>query len=179
MRGKGDLILTGQLGEVMKESARAAWTFARANADWLSNRPAGVRARHPRPRAGGSDPEGRSVGGNRDGHGDGVGPVGATGTARRRDDRRDRAEGARAADRRRQGEGPGRSRAGITDIVIPRERGRSRGSSAEVRKKIHVELVEDLGQVLAFTLRDASLENGRLVFRDEAGHAVDLGGPPH
>ena len=36
MRGKGDLILTGQLGDVMKESARAAWTFARANADWLS-----------------------------------------------------------------------------------------------------------------------------------------------
>src|SRR5262249_55009602 len=35
MRGKGDLILTGQLGDVMKESARAAWTFARAHADWL------------------------------------------------------------------------------------------------------------------------------------------------
>ncbi|HMG22526.1 MAG TPA: endopeptidase La, partial [Kofleriaceae bacterium] len=36
MRGKGDLILTGQLGDVMKESARAAWTFARAHAGWLS-----------------------------------------------------------------------------------------------------------------------------------------------
>ena len=36
MRGKGELILTGQLGDVMKESARAAWTFARAHADWLS-----------------------------------------------------------------------------------------------------------------------------------------------
>ncbi|MCA9677554.1 MAG: endopeptidase La, partial [Myxococcales bacterium] len=36
MRGKGELILTGQLGDVMRESARAAWTFARANAAWLS-----------------------------------------------------------------------------------------------------------------------------------------------
>jgi Lon protease (S16) C-terminal proteolytic domain len=36
MRGKRDLILTSQLGDVMKESARAAWTYARAHADWLS-----------------------------------------------------------------------------------------------------------------------------------------------
>jgi ATP-dependent Lon protease len=35
MRGKGDLVLTGQLGDVMKESARAAWTYARAHADTL------------------------------------------------------------------------------------------------------------------------------------------------
>ncbi|HET9065770.1 MAG TPA: endopeptidase La, partial [Gemmatimonadales bacterium] len=32
MRGKGELVLTGQLGDVMKESARAAWTYARAHA---------------------------------------------------------------------------------------------------------------------------------------------------
>ncbi len=44
MKGKGGLILTGQLGDVMKESARAAMSYAKANAknlgidsDWFDN----------------------------------------------------------------------------------------------------------------------------------------------
>src|SRR5207247_339595 len=35
MRGKGDLLFTGQLGDVMKESARAALTYAKSHADRL------------------------------------------------------------------------------------------------------------------------------------------------
>src|SRR5256885_1507889 len=35
MRGKGELVLTGQLGDVMKESARSALTYAKSHADPL------------------------------------------------------------------------------------------------------------------------------------------------
>ena len=35
MNGKGNLVLTGQLGDVMKESAQAALSFIRARARWL------------------------------------------------------------------------------------------------------------------------------------------------
>jgi len=35
MPGEGGLVLTGQLGDVMRESGRAAWSFARSNSDHL------------------------------------------------------------------------------------------------------------------------------------------------
>lgn len=35
MPGKGELVLTGQLGDVMKESARAAWSYAKSHAEEL------------------------------------------------------------------------------------------------------------------------------------------------
>ena len=68
MAGKGSLILTGQLGDVMKESAQAALSFARAHALTLglSSEFYAGREIHIHVPAGG-DPQGRAVGGRDDG----------------------------------------------------------------------------------------------------------------
>ena len=67
--GKGELVLTGQLGDVMKESGRAAWSLRQIARRGAGNRRGSVRARsaHPRPRR--SDPQGWSVGRGDDGDG--------------------------------------------------------------------------------------------------------------
>ena len=111
MRGKGELILTGQLGDVMKESARAAWSFARSHAALARHRREGLRARHPHPRPGRRDSQGRPLGRHRDGLRGRLGAVGPAREQRPRDDRRDHDLGPRPADRRPQGEDPrGRAR---------------------------------------------------------------------
>ena len=73
MKGKDGLVLTGQLGDVMKESARIALSYVRGHADELGDRRGRVRRpRVPRARAGGRDPEGRAERRRHDDHGAGV-----------------------------------------------------------------------------------------------------------
>jgi ATP-dependent Lon protease len=181
MRGKGELILTGQLGDVMKESARAAWSYARSHADALGiDRPGFEQDLHIHVPAGAIPKDGPSAG-----------VTIATAVVSALSERPVRHDVAMTGEITLSGRVLpiggvkekilGAVRAGIHDIVLPK------GNQAdledlprEVRENIRVELVEDLGQVLAFTMRDASLRNGRLVFRGgAAAEALDLGGPAH
>ena len=110
MAGTGSLTLTGQLGDVMKESARAALSWLRTHAKEYGIDPEFFsESRDARARAVGGDSKGWAVRGRDDGHGDGVAVDGPAGARRYRDDRRDHAVGTRAADRRPQGEGAGRA----------------------------------------------------------------------
>ena len=137
--GAVSLILTGQLGDVMKESARAAFTYATNNAPKLGipTRQAG-RDRSAHPRSSGSDSEGWSVGGNCDRDGARVGDGGPAGAAGCGDDGRDHAPWPRAADRRAEGKGARRASRGHQDHhhsegQRSRHRGRAGGSAKHAR----------------------------------------------
>ena len=86
MRGKGELVLTGQLGDVMKESARAAWTYARAHAaalhikDEMFDRDVHLHV------PAGRHPEGRPQRRYHHGHRAGLGTVGTRSAPRYRHD---------------------------------------------------------------------------------------------
>ena len=62
----------------------------------------------------------------------------------------------------------GAVRAGITRIILPKENEPDlEDLPKEVRDKIEVFLVQELGEVLALTLRGATFREGRLLFGDE------------
>ena len=128
MRGKGELVLTGQLGDVMKESARAAWSYARAHAEELGiDEAAFERDVHVHVPAGAIPKDGPSAGVTMT-----VALVSALAgrpcPVRPRDDRGDHALGPGAADRGRQGEGARRgARRDHDDPAAAGQRGRPRG----------------------------------------------------
>ena len=173
MRGKGELILTGQLGDVMKESARAAWSFARSHAGWLGiEEDEFVRDVHVHVPAGAIPKEGPSAG---------VAIASALVSAlSKRPVRNDVSmTGEITLSGRVLPIGGlkekilGAIRAGITTVVIPKANEPDLDDlTEEVRSKLEVHPVETLGEALAVTLRDTSLEEGRLLFgtnRDQPG----------
>jgi ATP-dependent Lon protease len=172
MRGKGDLILTGQLGDVMKESARAAWTFARTHSDWLSidNR-VFDRDVHIHVPAGAIPKDGPSAG-----------IAMATAMVSALSDRPARHDVAMTGEITLSGrvlpigglkeKVLGAVRAGITHIVIPRDNVPDLDDlPVEVRNKIQVSPVDTLGEALAITLRDTTLRGGRLLYEDHSAAA--------
>ena len=76
MKGSDGLVLTGQLGDVMKESARIALSYIRSHADELGiDEDVVRRTLVPRARPRGRDPEGRAERGHHDDDGDRVAPL--------------------------------------------------------------------------------------------------------
>ena len=60
------------------------------------------------------------------------------------------------------------ARSGITRIILPKENEADLVDlPKEVLEKIEVSVVQELGEVLALTLRGASFREGRLLFGDE------------
>jgi ATP-dependent Lon protease len=168
MRGKGELVLTGQLGDVMKESARAAWTYARSHAGGLQIQDEMFdRDIHIHVPAGAIPKDGPSAG---------VTMASAVvSTLSGRPVRHDIAMTGEITLRGRvlpiggvKEKVLGAVRSGISRIILPKENEPDlEDLPKEVRDKIEVYLVQELGEVLALTLRGATFREGRLLFGDE------------
>ena len=126
MEGREDFILTGQLGEVMRESARAGLSWTRAHAAELGIHARDLREEHPpHPRAGRRHPQGRPVGRDHDGHRHRQRPDRHPRPQGRGDDRRDHPPRSGPPDRRAQEQDPGRA---------PRRAPRSSSCRARTRR---------------------------------------------
>ncbi len=173
MRGKGELVLTGQLGDVMKESARAAWTYARSHAaalripDEMFDRDIHIHVP-----AGAIPKDGPSAG-----------VTMATALISALSGRPARHDIAMTGEITLRGRVMpigglkekilGAVRAGITRIVIPKENEADlEDLPGAIKAKVEAFPVEELGEVLALTLRGASFREGRLLFGNESPRDV-------
>ena len=175
MKGKGDLVLTGQLGDVMKESARAAWSYARAHAASLGiEEGAFERDLHIHVPAGAIPKDGPSAG-----------VTMASAVVSVLSGRPVRHDLAMTGEITLSGRVLpigglkekilGAVRAGISEILLPKDNEADlEDLPAEVRERIRVHPVEELGEVLAIALRGASFREGRLHFQDDPS-AVTVG----
>ena len=109
MPGSGRLTITGQIGDVMRESAQAALSWVRVHStqlglasDWFEERDVHIHV------PAGAVPKDGPSAGRRDGDRPLLAGHGRPGLRGRRDDRRDHADRPRAPDRGREGEGAGR-----------------------------------------------------------------------
>jgi ATP-dependent Lon protease len=167
MRGKGELVLTGQLGDVMKESARAAWTYARSHAESL-----GISAEcfdrdlHIHVPAGAIPKDGPSAG-----------VTMATALVSALSGRAARHDIAMTGEITLSGrvlpiggvkeKVLGAVRAGISEVLLPKDNEADlEDLPQEVVGTLDIHFAEELGDVLALTLRGASFREGRLLFGD-------------
>jgi ATP-dependent Lon protease len=170
MRGKGELVLTGQLGDVMKESARAALTYAKSHADQLGIHEEAFADSdlHIHVPAGAIPKDGPSAGVTM--------ATALVSALSKRPARHDLAMTGEVTLRGRvlpiggvKEKVLGAVRAGIRTVVLPRENGPDLDDLPEdVRKSLDVHLVDDLDEVLTLALRGARFEAGHLVFDGEA-----------
>jgi ATP-dependent Lon protease len=170
MRGKGELVLTGQLGDVMKESARAALTYAKSHADQLGITEGAVADTdiHIHVPAGAIPKDGPSAGVTM--------ATALVSALSRRPVRHDLAMTGEITLRGRvlpiggvKEKVLGAVRAGIRTIVLPKENEADLEDLPEdVRGTLDVHAVEDLGEVLTLALRGAKFEAGHLVFEGPA-----------
>jgi ATP-dependent Lon protease len=168
MRGKGDLVLTGQLGDVMKESARAAWTYARAHAAALhiadERFDLDIHIHVP---AGAIPKDGPSAGITM--------ATALISALSGREVRHDIAMTGEVTLRGRvlpiggvKEKLLGALRAGIRNVIIPKLNEPDLDDlPEEARKRLEVHSVEELGEVLALALKDVRYSEGKLLFGDE------------